>query len=108
MASGGEEDGFTGPHPVEPRASTAILPPVLTKVVDADPLCWLTFTQEAIMTSCKSGTSTLPDLRVAFSAFLLLFCPCPTSLTLTGFKGHIRTWNRPSDSKAQVGKASAN
>jgi hypothetical protein len=41
---------------------------VLTKVVDADPLCWLTFTQEAIMTSCKSGTSTLPELRVAFSA----------------------------------------
>ncbi|ROW13555.1 hypothetical protein VPNG_04454 [Cytospora leucostoma] len=53
--SGGGAGGLTGPHPVEPRANTAILPPVLTKVVDADPLCWLEFTQEAIMTSCKSG-----------------------------------------------------
>lgn len=48
-------DKPAGPHPVEPRASTAMLPPVLTKVVDADPLAWLEFTEEAIMTSCKSG-----------------------------------------------------
>ena len=54
-AGGDGEDGFTGPHAVEPRANTAILPPVLTKVVDADPLCWLEFTEEAIVTSCKSG-----------------------------------------------------
>lgn len=52
---GGSDGKFTGPHPVEPRASTAMLPPVLTKVVDADPLAWLEFTEEAIMTSCKSG-----------------------------------------------------
>ncbi|KAJ9133084.1 WD40 repeat-like protein [Pleurostoma richardsiae] len=64
-----EENG--GPHPVVPRSGVAILPPVLTKVVDADPLCWLGFTEESIMTSCKSG--------------------------------HIRTWNRPTDSPAQTG-----
>lgn len=53
-----EEDGGdeSGPHPVEPRARVAILPPVLTKAVDADPLCWLEFTEDSIMTSCKSGT----------------------------------------------------
>lgn len=54
-AGGDGEDDFRGPHAVEPRANTAILPPVLTKVVDADPLCWLEFTEEAIVTSCKSG-----------------------------------------------------
>ena len=51
-----EEDGDqSGPHPVEPRSRVAILPPVLTKAVDADPLCWLEFTEDSIMTSCKSG-----------------------------------------------------
>ncbi|KAK3941667.1 WD40 repeat-like protein [Diplogelasinospora grovesii] len=43
------------PHPVEPRSRTAMLPPVLSKTVDADPLCWLDFTEDAIITSCKSG-----------------------------------------------------
>lgn len=42
-------------HPVEPRAQTAMLPPVLNKTVDNDPLCWLEFTADSIMTSCKTG-----------------------------------------------------
>jgi catabolite repression protein CreC len=62
-------------HPVEPRATTAMLPPVMvsacsrlmkwailtianwlqSKVIDVDPLCWLDFTEESIITSCKSG-----------------------------------------------------
>ncbi|KAK3995794.1 putative catabolite repression protein creC [Cladorrhinum sp. PSN332] len=61
-AEGGEEkrrggDGKEGvmPHPVEPRATVAMLPPVLSRTVDDDPLCWLEFTEDAILTSCKSG-----------------------------------------------------
>jgi len=42
-------------YPVEPRSNVAILPPVLTKVADKDPLSWITFTENSIMTSCKSG-----------------------------------------------------
>ncbi|TVY30983.1 putative catabolite repression protein [Lachnellula hyalina] len=42
-------------HDVEPRATTATLPPVMSKVIDPDPLCWLEFTEESIITSCKSG-----------------------------------------------------
>ncbi|KJR80939.1 catabolite repression protein creC [Sporothrix schenckii 1099-18] len=42
-------------HPVEPRARTAILPPVCSQVVDKDPLCWLGFTESAIMISSKTG-----------------------------------------------------
>ncbi|KAK0709775.1 WD40-repeat-containing domain protein [Lasiosphaeria miniovina] len=43
------------PHAVEPRSRTAMLPPVLSKTIDEDPLCWIDFTQAAILTSCKSG-----------------------------------------------------
>ncbi|KAF1953680.1 WD40 repeat-like protein [Byssothecium circinans] len=53
-------------HAVEPRARTAMLPPVLAKTVDDHPLCWLGFEEDCIITSCKNG--------------------------------HIRTWDRPSDS----------
>ncbi|PHH86327.1 hypothetical protein CDD83_10409 [Cordyceps sp. RAO-2017] len=48
-----EEDGIF--HPVEPRARIPMLPPVLTTVIDTHPACWLEFTEEAIITSCKSG-----------------------------------------------------
>lgn len=114
----GSGRSFTGPHPVEPRASTAMLPPVLKKVVDADPLAWLDFTEEAIMTSCKSGKSSysfdllspvdrlFPTSSPSFPwaprllRLLRLMCDFP-------FKGHIRTWNRPSDPAAQAGETSA-
>ncbi|CAI4217501.1 unnamed protein product [Parascedosporium putredinis] len=42
-------------HPVEPRSRTAMLPPVSTKVVDTHPIAWLEFTEDSIITSCKSG-----------------------------------------------------
>ncbi|KAJ2905621.1 hypothetical protein MKZ38_004915 [Zalerion maritima] len=51
------------------RTKTAMLPPVLSKIVDKNPMQWLSFTEDAILASCKSG--------------------------------HIRTWNRPSDTPAQ-------
>ncbi|KAI1760045.1 WD40 repeat-like protein [Hypoxylon sp. FL1150] len=53
-AADGEEEN-TISHPVEPLSRTAILPPVLTKIVDKDPLSWIEFTEKAIMTSCKTG-----------------------------------------------------
>jgi len=42
-------------HPVVPRANTAMLPPVSSKSIDTDPVCWLAFTNDAIITSCKTG-----------------------------------------------------
>ncbi|QDS72183.1 hypothetical protein FKW77_004830 [Venturia effusa] len=42
-------------HPVEPRARTAVLPPVMAKAMDEHPLCWLGFGEDAIITSCKEG-----------------------------------------------------
>ncbi|CAK7200760.1 hypothetical protein SEUCBS139899_003459 [Sporothrix eucalyptigena] len=50
-ANGGDERV----HPVEPRARTAILPPVCSQVVDKDPLCWLAFTEKSIIISGKTG-----------------------------------------------------
>jgi len=54
LSNDGESE-HTIEHPVEPRAITAMLPPVLSKVIDPDPLCWLDFTEESIITSCKNG-----------------------------------------------------
>ncbi|KAH6618100.1 WD40-repeat-containing domain protein [Chaetomium sp. MPI-SDFR-AT-0129] len=54
LSSGGEKERVL-PHPVEPRATTATLPPVLSKVVSDDVLCWLGFTPDSILTSCKTG-----------------------------------------------------
>ncbi|KAH7070153.1 WD40-repeat-containing domain protein [Paraphoma chrysanthemicola] len=42
-------------HPVEPRARTAMLPPVLAKTVDEHPVVWLGFEEDCILTSCKNG-----------------------------------------------------
>ncbi|KAI1345833.1 WD40-repeat-containing domain protein [Xylaria sp. FL0043] len=54
-AADGDEIRISINYPVEPRSNVAILPPVLTKIADKDPLSWITFTEESIMTSCKSG-----------------------------------------------------
>ncbi|CAJ2505475.1 Uu.00g128690.m01.CDS01 [Anthostomella pinea] len=53
LAVDGEEKTIN--HPVEPRAKVAILPPVLTKVADQEPLSWLEFTEDAIITSGTKG-----------------------------------------------------
>ncbi|ENH61807.1 Putative catabolite repression protein creC [Fusarium oxysporum f. sp. cubense race 1] len=50
-----EDEEMAIAHPVEPRARIPMLPPVLNKSIDTHPVCWLDFTEDAIMTSCKSG-----------------------------------------------------
>ncbi|KAK8069376.1 catabolite repression protein-like protein creC [Apiospora phragmitis] len=52
---GADDDIQSISVPVEPRSMTATIPPVLTKKADKDPLCWLEFTDESIMTSSKTG-----------------------------------------------------
>ncbi|SPO04872.1 probable WD40 repeat protein CreC [Cephalotrichum gorgonifer] len=42
-------------HPVEPRSRIAMLPPVLSKAIDTHPMAWLEFTEDSIITSCKTG-----------------------------------------------------
>ncbi|KAK5945957.1 hypothetical protein PMZ80_000096 [Knufia obscura] len=49
-----EEPEFIN-HPIEPRARTAKLPPVMVKAVDTHPLCGLAFEQDCIITSCEDG-----------------------------------------------------
>ncbi|MBE7182512.1 MAG: hypothetical protein INR71_15120, partial [Terriglobus roseus] len=57
-------------HPVEPRLTTAMLPPVMAKEVDAHPLSWLAFEDDCIMTACVEGT--------LFPPYPLYFvCPLP-------------------------------
>ncbi|KIX03965.1 uncharacterized protein Z518_07518 [Rhinocladiella mackenziei CBS 650.93] len=42
-------------HAVEPRARTAQLPPVMSKMIDDHPLSGLAFEQDCIITSCLEG-----------------------------------------------------
>ena len=42
-------------HAVDSMASTAVLPPVMSKSVDNHPLTWLGFEENCILTSCKDG-----------------------------------------------------
>ncbi|KAL2378442.1 hypothetical protein RJZ90_005998 [Blastomyces dermatitidis] len=52
-----EEKGDDVPtfHPVEPRARTAQLPPIMSKVIGEDPICWLGFLEDCIITSSLEG-----------------------------------------------------
>ncbi|CRG84081.1 putative catabolite repression protein creC [Talaromyces islandicus] len=42
-------------HPVEPRKLTALLPPIMSKIVGSDPICWLGFQEDSIFTSSLEG-----------------------------------------------------
>lgn len=55
VASVHDDYADTIDHAAEPRSTTATLPPVMSKVIHDDPLCWLEFTKESILTSCRSG-----------------------------------------------------
>jgi len=52
---GADGDGVEVVHPVDSKASTATLPPVMSKAADDHPLCWLGFEEHCILTSCKDG-----------------------------------------------------
>ena len=81
----GAVDGDIVVHSVEPRARTAMLPPVMAKKVDDHPLAWLGFEEDCIITSCLNGNLSPPQ---SFSMWTRL-----TFLLL----GHIRTWDRPKE-----------
>ncbi|KAL9000735.1 MAG: hypothetical protein Q9169_000771 [Polycauliona sp. 2 TL-2023] len=42
-------------HPVESRTRTAELPPVMSKIIDEDPMSWLGFEEGYIITACATG-----------------------------------------------------
>lgn len=72
---------------------TAIIPPVLSKKADKDPLCWLEFTPESIVTSSKTGEFMVPGRSLSGDVGLL------TTMVRIG---HVRTWNRPLDNSTQA------
>ena len=51
-------------HSVDSKASTAVLPPVMSKSVDEHPLCWLGFEEGCILTSCNDGESCHRPLAI--------------------------------------------
>ncbi|KAI5807410.1 catabolite repression protein creC [Peziza echinospora] len=55
LAATVQEMSETVHHPVEARARTAVLPPVMSKVVDPEPLTSLIFREDSIITTCLDG-----------------------------------------------------
>ncbi|EAS35894.3 catabolite repression protein creC [Coccidioides immitis RS] len=51
----GRVDAGVTYHPVEPRAFTAHLPPILSKVIGEDRVAWIGFLEDSIMTSSHEG-----------------------------------------------------
>jgi hypothetical protein len=92
---GDEGDSYEVVHPVEARARTAMLPPVLVssearrgdvaanrlqaKSVDEHPLCWLGFEEDCIITSCKNGAYCILPSAV-LSCFVRSCCVRPCSV----------------------------
>ncbi|KAF9889392.1 hypothetical protein FE257_007293 [Aspergillus nanangensis] len=54
-ADGHDAYDSTVRHPVEPRSRTALLPPIMAKEIGSDPICWLGFQEDSIMTSSLEG-----------------------------------------------------
>lgn len=50
-----EDDEDVISHPVQPRAATASLPPVMSKVIDEKPLSGLWFEEDCIITTSEGG-----------------------------------------------------
>ncbi|KAG9641444.1 catabolite repression protein creC, partial [Aureobasidium melanogenum] len=51
----GATNGTDVVHGFRTKASTAMLPPVMSKKIDNHPLSWLEFQEDCIMTACKDG-----------------------------------------------------
>ncbi|KAL1976160.1 hypothetical protein VTN31DRAFT_2442 [Thermomyces dupontii] len=82
-------------HPVEPRKMTALLPPIMSKVVGSDPITWLGFEEEYIFTSSLEGhirTWTRPKENV-------------TNTTTTTTAAQINSSSNNSDSRANLSTA---
>jgi catabolite repression protein CreC len=88
----GEANNATGDHAsevihaVDSMRSTAVLPPVMSKVADDHPLSWVGFEEHCIVTSCKDGE---------FSLLLLQTVQYFVDLLISA--GHIREWDRPKE-----------
>ena len=49
------EDEEVIEHAVESRTRTAELPPIMSRIIDEDPLTWIGFDEDSIITACKAG-----------------------------------------------------
>lgn len=50
------DEGDQVTHTVDSKASTAILPPVMSTLADEHPLSWVGFEEHCIITACRDGT----------------------------------------------------
>ena len=89
-AGNGVEDGHQAEavHAVDSMRSTAVLPPVMSKIVDEHPLSWLGFEEHCIITACKDGEFVCAWYRVLGWLILTRSCrPCSRMGSAKGGSG---------------------
>ena len=80
-------------HQVDSKASTAVLPPVMSKIIDEHPLCWLGFEEQCIITSCDNGGSSL----LVWTSCCGRASVVSRQLLTRCVTGHVREWDRPKE-----------
>lgn len=73
-------------HAVDSKASTATLPPVMSKIVDKHPVSWLEFQENCIITACDNGEFELSVCWLDGIDLLIFY-----------FTAHVREWERPKE-----------
>jgi hypothetical protein len=75
-AQEGEEGEEGIVHAVDPRARTAVLPPVMAKAVDEHAVSWVGFEEDAIVTACRDGEFChfLHFICSVYRFFLVVLC----------------------------------
>lgn len=71
-ANGATDGGQARVHAVDSKASTATLPPVMSKIVDKHPVSWLEFQENCIITACDNGEFFLSFLGTGLIGTIML------------------------------------
>ena len=85
-AGGATDGGQARVHAVDSKASTATLPPVMSKIVDKHPVSWLEFQENCIITACDNGESE-HRLLILWNEFADFYVST----------AHVREWERPKE-----------
>lgn len=80
-------------HGVASKASTAVLPPVVSKPIGKQPLTWIGFEEHCIIATCKDGMLSNIGPILLLHLFLMIVL------------GHVREWDRPKDGTTAASSA---
>ena len=86
-ANGATDGGQARVHAVDSKASTATLPPVMSKIVDKHPVSWLEFQEDCIITACDNGEWETLHVFIRWDHYADFYVST----------AHVREWERPKE-----------